>query len=342
METAAGASSCAQRCLWQYLQPGQGRQGRQGRHGRPAPSHVQGICPGEGCRAQRWHVQYLQWGDLEKRWNIHWIGFSRENLQETIVFTCFYHSIWGFPVHFPVNQSNETCQTCHVQDFWLKWLLVDERCISSIRTNCKSTWQWMFCSHGHFCSLAMSWRPNSYKIFMHFHDLSEVRQSNHRAWWHWRHGVAVLPGQKRPLEQSFEPSGGGHRVLGAGTHRVQLQCLGCLVVTVCHCSPSLFQDDQLCPWSTASQLLFFGDAEKLQQSRINTSQIQVVETSISFLFRVAQIPHFLRSSAAWPRRKSQWRKVCSGEVAGGPKAQRLPKPRKRAARTIFSGDSHGL
>ena len=131
--------------------------------------------------------------------------------------------------------------------------------------------------------------------FMHFHDLSEVRQSNHRAWWHWRHGVAVLPGQKRPLEQSFEPSGGGHRVLGAGTHRVQLQCLGCLVVTVCHCSPSLFQDDQLWPWCTminCKSTPFFGDAEKLQQSRINTSQIQVVETSISFLFRVAQMPIF--------------------------------------------------
>ena len=40
---------------------------------------------------------------------------------------------------------------------------------------------------------------------------------------------------------------------------------------------------------------------------------------------------FFRSSAAWPRRKSQWRKVCSGEVAGGPKAA------QREQRVIFLG-----
>ena len=33
----------------------------------------------------------------------HWIGL-REHLQETMVFTCFYHQIWGFPVKFPIIQ----------------------------------------------------------------------------------------------------------------------------------------------------------------------------------------------------------------------------------------------
>ena len=36
----------------------------------------------------------------------HWLG-SRENLQVYHGFTWFYHKILGFPVNFPLDQSNE-------------------------------------------------------------------------------------------------------------------------------------------------------------------------------------------------------------------------------------------
>ena len=52
------------------------------------------------ARAQRG-----QWLVISPRKNIsHWIGL-RENLKETMVFTIKYG---GFPVNFPVNQSNES------------------------------------------------------------------------------------------------------------------------------------------------------------------------------------------------------------------------------------------
>ena len=46
---------------------------------------------------------------LGKTWSdplFHWIGF-REYLEETIVFACFCHQMWVFPVNFPLNQSND-------------------------------------------------------------------------------------------------------------------------------------------------------------------------------------------------------------------------------------------
>lgn len=67
---------------------------------------------------------------------------------------------------------------------------------------------------------------------------------------------------------------------------------------------------------------FFGDAEKLQQSRINTSQIQVVETSISFLFRVAQMLIFLDHLQHGQGGKANGGKFAPAKWLGD---QRLPK-----------------
>lgn len=99
-------------------------------------------------------------------------------------------------------------------------------------------------------------------------------------------------------------------------------------------------------------ILFLGGCgEILQQSGIKTSQIQVVETSISFLFRVAKNPPFFKDLQHGQGGKANGGKFAPAKWLGdqaGPKAQSMAQEfvnsRLEESRAFFfwGGDSNGL
>ena len=142
----------------------------------------------------------------------------------------------------------------------------------------------------------------------------KARQSNHRCFAPMVI-AAELPGQKRPLEQSFAPSGGLCAQCG-DTHNVSSFSFWALHLVV-HDVSKMINFDQLQVNSEILRIRSNCSNRESMPGRFKLSNYPFV------LFRVAQIPIFGSFAAAWPclaaspwPRQSEWRKVWCGEVAG--------------------------